>query len=292
MHHTSPPPESHTLRVLFIFVCVGLLCLVASVPLIISYQHHSVVGILFTLLALTAIPLWHFQGKIRAAMRFRSQRSALHRALAQRIAQAGLTDAHPGDRRRVELEQSFWRAAQRDAVDLLRLRFGQDPPPPDITGVLLQKLLIFIKEHIAPFIHKNATKEQKDNAKKIISDATIILMAICFVIFMIYNAINSKLETQRHIPYTTILFSAALLGIMSSIVYLFISTWDSIQFEIEKTEDYNEFTHTRRHVAELVELSGGITIVEGTSAGGELQIVDTARPGDLQQAAQDSSDSA
>jgi energy-coupling factor transporter transmembrane protein EcfT len=292
MHHTSPPPESHTLRVLFIFVCVGLLCLVASVPLIISYQHQSVVGILFTLLALTAIPLWRFQGKIRAAMRFRAQRSALRAALAQRIAQAGLTDAHPGDRRRVELEQIFWRDAQRDAVESLRLRFGQDPTPPDITGILLQRLLIFIKENTVPLIHKNATKEQKDKAKGTMTLIMILSIAICFITFMVSSSSDHSSDTQRHIPYTTLLFSAALLTITLSAIHLFISTWDNIQLEIEKTEDYNEFIHTRRHVAELVELSGGITIVEGTSAGGELQIVDTARPGDLQQVARDSNNSA
>lgn len=266
----TPPPDSPAVRVTFVMMLVMAAGLLMSLPLAISYHHRSVVGALCTLMVFGCIPLWLYQGKIRAMLRFRGQRSAQRAALARRLAEAGLSEAHPGDRRRVELEQRFWQEMQREAVESLRLRFGEDPKDPDLVGVLLTRSLFSIKRLVLILIGRGDTSIKNLASFLFFCASMILISSLIFSRFLHVSYEKDFIYGDGSISSLVMFIIVCIAEIIFIIFVWFVLTLQTLHGELERVEEHREFVYARQHVAELVELSGGITMVDGAASGGEL----------------------
>jgi hypothetical protein len=166
------------------------------------------------------------------------------------------------DARRVEAEQRFWRGEQARAVSSLRERFECAPAPLSLRAALMQRL------------------RARGKQLRVLGMYWALVLSVCMFFFFVWRQ-----------PVLLILcFIWCVCCILGTVFLLTTLGAESVALVYHRTDQRRVFATERHRIVEMVELSGGLTLVESmddvlfgalsaeVAQGGELEQVEGVAP--------------
>jgi hypothetical protein len=172
---------------------------------------------------------WRRLRQRRADVAYRRRQQA---RLGARLGEEGVAELAPGDARRVEAEQRFWREEQARAVSALRERFVREPAPLPLRAALAER----VRHHRTPL--------------------RVVGVGLCLVLVLG----GGLVIVSRNASIFVILACMAVALFCGSASVMAIGV-EGVMIAQRRAEQRRIFTAERRRITEMAELAGGLTLV-------------------------------